>query len=177
MQKKAIWLSCLFIVVVVLYWLIIVEKEFEKTEIISDKDLSIPSLFTEITPTIDDWDFEEIDAFFVEYRLQRDRVRGQEMEVLKEFIDNPNTSPDGKKRAEEQLLTLIETMEKELLVENLVKAQGFSDAIFFYKDDNAHLVLKAQDINESQFVRLTELVAGIAKINKENVVIIENPAR
>ncbi len=174
MQRKYVWLACLLVLFAVLYWLVTVEKEFLKTDIIPDQDVSVPSVFSDYVPTLEDWHFEEIDAFFVEYRLQRDRVRGQEMEVLTEFINNPNTSAEGKATAEKQLLELVATMEKELLVENLVKAQGYSDAIFFYNKEKAHLVLKAADLTESQFVRLSEIVSVLAGINMENVVIIEN---
>lgn len=174
MQRKYVWLACLLVLMGVLYWLVTVEKQVLNTEIIPDKGLTIPSVFSEYTPTLDNWQFEEIDAFFVEYRLQRDRVRGQEMEILTEFINNPNTTAAGKEKAEMQLLDLVAIMEKELLVENLVKAQGYSDAIFFYNEEKAHLVLKAEDLTESQFARLSEMISVVAGVNMENVVIIEN---
>ncbi len=175
MQKKFVWLFCFLVCVVVFHWLITVERETHLTEVISDEDLAIPSIFTEPLPAMDDWSFKESESFFVEYRLQRDRVRGQEIEILKDFIDNPNTSPEGKKKAESQLLLLVDIMEKELLTENLVKAQGHKDAIFFYRDSKAHLVLKSRDISEKQFAQLVEIVSVIAGINMEDVVIIEKP--
>ena len=152
MKKKFVWLFCFLFSITVAYWLITVEKETQLTEIISEEELSIPGIFTESLPVVDDWSFKESETFFVEYCLQRDRVRGQEMEILKDFIDNPNTSLEGKKQAETQMLLLVEIMEKELLEENLVKAQGYKDAIFFYRDTKAHLVLKGRDISEKQFV-------------------------
>ncbi len=66
-------------------------------------------------------------------------------------------------------------MEKELLTENLVKAQGHKDAIFFYRESKAHLVLKSRDISEKQFAQLVEIVSVVAGINMEDVVIIEKP--
>ena len=177
MHRKYVWLTCLLVLVGVLYWLVTVEKEVTQREVTPDSDQVIPSVFSEYEPTLENWQFEEIDAFFVEYRLQRDRVRGQEMEILNDFINNPNTTADGKVRAEEQLLKLVDIMEKELLVENLVKAQGYSDAIFFYKETQAHLVLKAGDLTESQFAQLSEMVSVVAGVNMENIVIIENPAK
>ena len=63
--------------------------------------------------------------FFVEYRLQRDRVRASEIEMLERMIENPNISPEGKKKAEAQLLALTAAMEEELLVENMLKAEGY----------------------------------------------------
>ncbi len=177
MHRKYVWLACLLVLAGVLYWLVTVDKEVMHREVTPGIDQSIPSVFSNYEPTLEDWQFEEMDAFFVEYRLQRDRVRGQEMEILNDFINNPNTTEDGKVRAEEQLLKLVDIMEKELMVENLVKAQGYSDAIFFYKEAKVHLVLKAGDLTESQFAQLTEMVSVVAGVQLEDIVIIENPAK
>ncbi len=177
MQRKYVWLACLLVLVAVLYWLVTVEREVSRRDVTPDQDQSIPSVFSDFVPALEDWQFKEIDAFFVEYRLQRDRVRGQELEILNDFINNPNTTEAGKARAEEQLLRLVDIMEKELLVENLVKAQGYSDAIFFYKEDRAYLVLKAEGLTESQFAQISEMVTVVTGVHMENVVIIENPAK
>ncbi len=177
MQRKYVWMACLLILAGLLYWLVTVEKEIARQEIFRDEDPDIPSVFSDFAPIMDDWQLDEADAFFVEYRLQRDRVRSQELETLMDFINNPNVTAESKVRAEDQLLQLVDMMEKELLVENLVKAQGFQEAIFFLRENKAHLVLKAEGITEGQFAQLTEIVSVVAGIGVGDVVIVENPGK
>lgn len=177
MQRKYVWMACLLVLAGLLYWLVTFEKEVRYREILPDQDSEVPSVFSDFTPILDDWQLEESDAFFVEYRLQRDRVRSQEMETLIDFINNPNVTPESKFRAEEQLLKLVDMMEKELLVENLVKAQGFKDAIFFLRENKAHLVVRAEGLTEGQFAQLSDMVSLVAGIGMEDVVIIENTGR
>jgi stage III sporulation protein AH len=176
-QRRYVWLACLLVLAAMLYWLVTVEKQVNSWEIVQDEKADVPSVFSDFTPILKDWQLENADAFYVEYRLQRDRVRSQEMETLLDFINNPNVSADGKLRAEGQLLGLVDIMEKELLVENLVKAQGIGDAIFFLKDNKAHLVVKAENLSQGRFAQLLEMVSLVAGVPMENVVIIENPGR
>jgi stage III sporulation protein AH len=176
-QRKYVWMACLLVLAGLLYWLVAVEKQISSWDIVPDENPKIPSVFSDFTPILDDWQLEEADAFYVEYRLQRDRVRSQEMETLIDLINNPNVTADGKARAEDQLLRLVDMMEKELLVENLVKAQGFRDAIFFLRGNKAHLVIKAKNLNQAQFAQLSEMVSIVAGIGMEDVVIIENAGK
>ncbi len=176
MQKKHFGLACLIIMAVLTYWFVTVEKESRHSEVIPDDNITVPDIVSDPVAALGDWQLDDADAFFVEYRLQRDRVRGQELELLTEFIDNPNTTPDGKQKAEEQLLQLVNTMEKELLVENLVKAQGYQDAVYFQQDTKANLVIKAKDLTPVQFAQLAELVANLARVNINDVIIVENSA-
>ena len=175
MHRKYIWLACLLVLMGLLYWLVTVDKQVREGEVLRDRE--VPGVFSDLTPVLDDWQLEEADAFFVEYRLQRDRVRGQEMETLVDFINNPNVTAEGKAQAEGQLLRLVDMMEKELLVENLVKAQGFKDAIFFYQEEKAHLVIRAEGLSQSQFAQLTEMVSVVTGLGMDKVVIIENPGK
>lgn len=36
--------------------------------------------------------------FFIEYKLERDRLRGQEADYLRELINNPNASTESKEK-------------------------------------------------------------------------------
>jgi len=62
--------------------------------------------------------------------LQRERVRDQSIEMLQTLIDNPNAAAAAKEEAEKLLLEIVRQREQELLVENMIKAQGYEDAVF-----------------------------------------------
>jgi stage III sporulation protein AH len=149
-----------------------IEREKEEYEVFADDALLLPSLKLEGEDNMEEWGGDETKSFFVEYRLQRDRVREQEKEMLRELIDNPNASSASKTEAEKLLLSLVETMEKELLIENIIRAQGFSDALFFYRNNNAMLMIKTEDLSEREFVQITDMVSGIIGTSRETVQVI-----
>ena len=120
------------------------------------------------------WDLESSRDFFVEYRMQRERVRANEIEMLERMIENPNISPEGKKKAEAQLLSLTATMEEELLVENMLKAQGYKDVIIFTKEGQASVVVQAVKLNEEQFLQIAETVSNATGVRMENIAVLEH---
>ncbi len=69
----------------------------------------------------------EGDNFFSEYRLERERVRGKELSLLKEIANNPDSALKAREAAFIKLVDLADRAEKEMQAEALVKSQGFSE--------------------------------------------------
>lgn len=113
-------------------------------------------------------------AFFTDYRLQRDRVRAGEIEMLNRLIDSENVSAEGKREAEKQLLALIRLTEQEMVVENMLKASGYNDAVFFYRDGAAKVVVQAETLSEQDFLLIAEIVGNAAGVPMEKVTVAEH---
>lgn len=172
MKKKVFWLSCLLLLFLITYWFVDnMNAQKEEYEVIIDDDLLTPGLVT-VGDETEDWGLDEMESFFVEYRLQRDRVREEEYEMLQELINNQNTTPEAKQEAEALILKLTTAMETELLVENLLRAQGYEDSLFFYKNDYAVVMIKAEELSEKEFFQITESVANIIDVEPGMVQVI-----
>ena len=150
------------------------EKEMSRIEIIPDEDLLKPMLAGELTDDPSQWKFDDAHAFFVEYRLERDRIRAQELEMLNEMINNPQIGEEPRRQAEEQILALVDLMEKELIVENMVKAQGYSDALLFSGRGIATVMIYAEYLYESDYLRIADTVSAITGVSKEEVQVIQH---
>ena len=174
--KKALWLVLILLLCGATYWVIAgLETEIQQGhEILPDDELQSIDAMHEITPE-GNWGVDESGAFFVEYRLQRDRVRAQEIEMLEDVLENENSSPEAKAEAEAMLLSIVDLMEQELMIENVLKAQGFADAVFFFKNRVASVMVKQAELSEREFVQVTEIVAGIVGIDREDVQVIARP--
>jgi stage III sporulation protein AH len=170
-KGRLVTLVVLVIALTCVWWLVQVDKEVSRIEILTD-DPYTPSIVTDEEP--ESWDLDQFKAFFVEYRLQRDRVRANEVEMLNQMIDNPSISAEGKKEAEQQLLNLIGMMEKELLVENMLKAQGYKDAVFFYRNAMANVVVQSDKLSEREFMQIAEMVSGATGVKMEEVTVVEH---
>lgn len=171
-SRKIMTLSILVVTLTAVWWLAGLGGETIST--ISPENVVAPGVSgdSEAKPNI--LEPEEYEAFFVEYRLERDRVRSKELEMLNGMIVNPDISQEGKKQAEAQLLSLVETMEKELLVENMLKAHGFADAVFFYRGRMTNVVVQAENLLDQEFLQIAEMVSGVTGVEMEEVKVVEH---
>ncbi len=171
--RRAVTLTVLLLLGVCVWWLLQVDKEVSRFEFTPDESNIIPSI-ADPEQAPDSWDLDQFRAFFIEYRLQRDRVRSNELEILNQMLDNPNISAEGKINAEQQMLVLVETMEKELLVENLLKAKGYKDAVFFFHHGMANVVVQSEQLSDREFLQIAEMVSSVTGINMEEVTVVEH---
>jgi len=106
-----------------------------------------------------DWGIDGKGQFFVEYRLERERVRSREFDVLQQMINNPNVTTESKTEAEKKLLQLQEIMETELLVENAVKAQGYDNAILIMQQDGALVIVDSPELSSQEILLIAQIAS------------------
>ncbi|MGE5423343.1 MAG: SpoIIIAH-like family protein [Ignavibacteriales bacterium] len=110
-------------------------------------------------------------AFFPTYRLQRERIRGQQLELLREIINNSNTDEKSRQSALERLLGLTSRMELELKAEGVLKADGCKEAVVIMQNNDATVVISGkQNVEE---VDIQEEIADFLNLesNQVNVII------
>ncbi|MFA6666817.1 MAG: SpoIIIAH-like family protein [Bacilli bacterium] len=100
--------------------------------------------------------------FFTTYRADRTSTRNEEQLYYEAIISSASSSADAKAVAEAKKIELIQTMELELVVEGLIKAKGFEDAIVTLTTSNINVIVKAPDAT-----LLSTEVAQIFEIVKE----------
>jgi len=115
------------------------------------------------------------EEFFVEYRLERDRVRSREIEMLREVIDNPNSSPQVRNEAQQRLIRLSEYMEQEMQLEALLQAKGYPEAAVFIQPSTVNVIVRAPQLKDEDVNRIGELVARTTGRRQEQVVIMPWP--
>jgi len=111
--------------------------------------------------------------FFIDYKLERDRLRSQEADYLRELINNANASNESRDQAQKDLIALSQRVEKEMMVENLIKAKGFEDAVIFISNDYANVVIKASGLQSKQVAQVTDIVTKTTDIPIDKITIIE----
>lgn len=174
MEKKRIWLIGAILGLMIIYVLVnILEKEMSLIEVTPDESTVTQMLADELPEDPTNWKFDDAHAFFVEYRLERDRVRGHELEMLNDIINNAQAGVESRREAELQVLKLVDLMEKELIVENMLKAQGYTDAIFFGGKDGVTVMIHTEHLGEDEFWRIADMVAAISGVSREKVQVIQ----
>ncbi|MGI5822351.1 MAG: SpoIIIAH-like family protein [Dethiobacteria bacterium] len=175
MNRKMVWVFSLLLVAAVTYMFLSgVEKEMCRIEIIPDEEVFQPLTTAGLNAGPESWSFDSSQEFFMEYRLERERIRSQETEMLNEMINNPQVGSEARLEAEQQLLQLVNLMEKELLAENLLKAQGYKDALLFSCRKGTIVMVETEKLEAEDFLRVTETVAATIEIPREEVQVIQH---
>lgn len=109
---------------------------------------------------------------FSDYRLERERTRTQEITYIDSIISNTNTDQETLAEAQLMKLELTDTMEKEMLLEGLLKAKGFEDVFVTLGDESINIVVKDAELNQSEVAQILELVQRETSASAQNVKII-----
>ncbi len=119
-----------------------------------------------------------VDAdFFVDYRIERERVRSQQLELLRELVNNPQVDETVRRQANEQWLRLTDDLGKELEIEGLVKAKGYQDAIVFLGHNSAQVVVRVDALTAIDVARIADVVTRTAGIPFEQITVVARPPR
>jgi len=110
--------------------------------------------------------------FFVDYRMERDRTRGQQVEWLREVINNAGTAGETRQKAQEHLMAISRSMEKESELENLIRAKGFDDAAVMVDESTATAIVAAASLSSVEVAAITELVSRGAGIEQQKIAVI-----
>ena len=114
----------------------------------------------------------ETSSYFQTYRSDRESMRDQEMLYYDAIIASDSSSEEAISNAEEARLSLISQMEKELVVEGLIKAKGFEDCVVTISSDNVNAVVKADALTSAEANQILAIIQEQLGTNIENVKII-----
>ena len=99
--------------------------------------------------------------FFATYRDDRTYTRNLELEYLDAIITSASSTSDYVATATSKKLALVAQMEKELILEGLIAAAGYEDAIVTASDDNLNVMVKTNGFTADDASKILSLVVGL----------------
>lgn len=111
--------------------------------------------------------------FFAETRLERERVREREVSLHEQVLKNPSVSKEIQEKVQKELSALSQKWEKEMIMERLIKAKGFRDAIVFINQNSVNvMVLSGGSLTPAQVAQIQDIVMREAKVSLNNIKIV-----
>ena len=107
-------------------------------------------------------------TFFESFRSERDTTRAQEIAYIDSIIEQ-GADAETMADAQQQKLSIVNHMEKEMTVESLLKAKGFSDAAVTLHAGSVNVVLSAETLSEEQVAQVLDIVVRETGEKTENV--------
>ena len=110
--------------------------------------------------------------YFQTYRTDRESMRDQEMLYYDSIIASDTSTEEAISNAEEERLSIVVQMEKEIVVEGLIKAKGFEDCVITISDNNVNAVVKGFSLTSDQVAQIVSIIQTELKTNIANIKII-----
>lgn len=109
--------------------------------------------------------------FFSEYRLNRDKIRSQNLEALQNIAKDSSADKAIVKEAVEESVKISKLSETELVVENLIKSKGFNDAIVIVHEGYANVIVDAENLSPADASKIQNIVNKECKIEISKITI------
>lgn len=110
--------------------------------------------------------------FFIEYRLERDRNRDRQLEIIREIVNNKNSGEEARREAQQRLLGISKNMEKEMELENLLKARNYKDAIAMIQEQGLTVIVKLPRLSAEDIAKVTEVAEQTTGIDRSKIIVI-----
>lgn len=111
--------------------------------------------------------------FFETYKTDRDAARSSQLELLNEIINSSYATQAEKATAISSKQALAAKMEEELILEGLIKAKGFSDAVVTIGSNYYNVIVKDNgDLGSNEVAQILSVVQAETGTKATNVKII-----
>ena len=112
--------------------------------------------------------------YFSQYRSERINTRNEELLQLDAIIASAEIDSPERADALSMKIELTEITERELLLESLIKAYGFEDAVVVIglDSDNVNVIAKSPELSTDDAIMIYSIVSEEINVSPENVKII-----
>lgn len=110
--------------------------------------------------------------FFVEYRLERDRTRSQQIDLLRDIVNNQNSSEKTREEAQRRMLAISQAIDTEMKLENLIRAENFKDTVVFIQEKSTTVIVQSPVLTPMDKDRLTQITVRVTGQRAEDIVVI-----
>lgn len=110
--------------------------------------------------------------FYAGYRSDRQSSRETAIMYYDSIIASADSSEEAKALAAQSRQELIDAMEKELVVEGLLKSAGFEDAVLTTTSENVNVIVKASELSAGELAKIGKIVQEQTGKSLDNIKII-----
>lgn len=120
---------------------------------------SVSAIDESMIVTSDDLsEVKNADAYFEEVRATINMDRNQVISMLTDVIEESKDGSAEKNNATQQKLKIIDYMNKEKIIENLIRNKGFEDALVLMTDNSVNVTVNKQEITQSDVAKICDII-------------------
>lgn len=115
---------------------------------------------------------DAVTTFFSDYRTNRETARAEEMSYLDAIISSEDSSAEAKTTAEEMKQELLGNIEAELVIESLIKAKGFDDAVVTMSTNNVNVIVNKSELESQEVAQILSVILEETEYTASEVVVV-----
>lgn len=105
-------------------------------------------------------------------KKDRDAARSEAISELEDTVKDAKIKDSVKTAAVEKLTVLTTRSDTEASIETLLKAKGFKDIIAIIGDNDINIVIKSEELTESQTMQIQDIATSQSGLSLDKVKII-----
>ncbi|MDD2510245.1 MAG: SpoIIIAH-like family protein [Syntrophomonas sp.] len=99
--------------------------------------------------------------FFSTYRLERECIRGKQLDILKGIMENKDNDEKAREMASLRMVKISEDMEKEMRLESLVKSEGIEECVALVQAGITTVIVPAGAVSQERQEELREMLLSL----------------
>ncbi len=112
---------------------------------------------------------EDIDKYFAESRLEREKMYSEMLESYQSVLANGSVSADQKNTAQTEIRNINSQKNAIMIAENLIKNKGFKDIVIFANNGSISVVIRADNLEEAEIAQIQSIIQRELGVNVENI--------
>lgn len=111
--------------------------------------------------------------YFEQAKLNRETARSKSLEILNSTAENEKFDSEIRKKAGDKIIETASNTERENSMESIAQSKGYSQICVCLEDGTANIMVKKDNFNDDDVVKLTEIATETLNISSNNVKIVE----
>ena len=131
------------------------------------------SVLTDANADGDDAGTETTEDFFASAVVNRERVRDEAMDVLRQVADSPDAMQETKNQALKSIEDMVAEMNNEINIETLIKAKGFEECVAVISEEKCSIIVKSEGLTAEQVAQILDIAISESKLAADDITIVE----
>ena len=111
----------------------------------------------------------EQNDYFINSKIDRDKMYSQMLEIYQNMLDNSNISSEQKAIAAQEITKINNQKNGIMIAENLIKTKGMKDVVIFVNLDSISVVVKANVLEPEQIAQIQNIVTRELEVEISNI--------
>jgi stage III sporulation protein AH len=108
-------------------------------------------------------------AYFLQAKIDVEMEREKTIERFDEIINNKMVDEQSRKNAVQRKMSLIDTMNKEKIIESLIKGKGFEDAVVFITNESVYVTVLSEKLSNVDVAKILDIVTRETDVSIDNI--------
>lgn len=101
---------------------------------------------------------ETNDEYFINSKLERDKMYSQMLETYQNMLTNSNVSEEQKSIATQEIKKINDTKNSIMICENLILNRNFKNVVIFVNSDSINVVVKSQELKPEEVAQIQNIL-------------------